>query len=193
MAGRVDVAGYDEAMARSARTTLSEHEFLRLPESLDRIELLDGEVVVSPSPTFLHQEIIGRLGFALRAWAAGQGGPLTIGHAPLDVRFAPGRILQPDLFLIFERIPLGHQGPLDRIPALCIEVLSRNASYDRFTKRLIYAEAGVAELWTVEPGYYVERWNGDALRTVTKLERTLVSELLPGFELELDELFSGMR
>jgi hypothetical protein len=37
---------------------VSEKEFLDLPESTDKIELVDGEVVVSPSPTYWHQEIL---------------------------------------------------------------------------------------------------------------------------------------
>jgi Uma2 family endonuclease len=76
-----------------------------------------------------------------------------VGQAPLDVRFGHGRILQPDVFVLFDRIPFDHEGPLDRVPELCIEVRSSRPSYDRLTKRTIYADAGVRELWTVEPGY----------------------------------------
>src|SRR5438093_12956488 len=74
------------------RALVSEAEFLRLPESTAKIELLDGEVVVSPSPSYGHQEIVGRIVVALRAWAGRRKRPITVGQAPLDVRFAPGRI-----------------------------------------------------------------------------------------------------
>jgi Uma2 family endonuclease len=93
------------------------------------------------------------------------------------------------LFLLFAHVPFDHEGPLTRVPELCIEVLSARPSYDRFTKRLIYAEAGVKELWTVEPGYYVEAWTGDGLRHVVKVDDTLTSALLPGFSLDLESLF----
>jgi Uma2 family endonuclease len=112
-----------------------------------------------------------------------------VGLSPLDVRFAAGRILQPDLFVLFARIPADHEGPITQIPELCIEVLSSRASYDRLTKRVVYAEAGVRELWTVQPGYYVERWSGERLSQLTKLERTLESELLPELVIELATLF----
>ncbi len=169
---------------------VSEEEFLRLPETLDKVELIDGEVVVSPSPSFYHQEVIGRLSAVLRAWAVRQPKKATIGQAPMDVRFAPGRILQPDLFVLFERVPLDHEGPIERIPELCIEVLSARPSYDRFAKRIVYAEAGVTELWTIEPGYFVERWTGEGLRQLEKLEHCVESPLLPGLRIDLGDLFA---
>jgi Uma2 family endonuclease len=52
---------------------VSEQEFLSLPETMERIELLDGEVIVSPSPTPWHQELLRRLVVALSAWAAEPG------------------------------------------------------------------------------------------------------------------------
>ncbi len=176
-------------MARPALAFVSEEEFLSLPETLDKVELIDGEVVVSPSPNYFHQEVVGRLAVMLRDWSKTQSQAITIGQAPLDVRFAPGRILQPDLFVLFARISIEHEGPLDLIPELCIEVLSSRPNYDRLTKRLVYAEAGVRELWTIEPGHYVERWTGDGLRQMLKLEDQVASSLLPGFAADLQTLF----
>jgi Uma2 family endonuclease len=83
-------------------TFVSEAEFLSLPETLDKVELIDGEIIVSPSPTFWHQELLRRIVYALGSWAGGQPGPVTVGQAPLDIRFGSGRILQPDAFVLFE-------------------------------------------------------------------------------------------
>jgi Uma2 family endonuclease len=176
-------------MARPARAFVTEEDFLALPETVDKVELIDGEVMVAPSPSFYHQEVVGRLSAALRHWAAGRGAPVTVGQAPLDVRFAPGRILQPDVFVLFDRIAVDHQGPIERVPELCVEVLSGRPSYDRFTKRVIYADAGVRELWTVEPGHFVEQWTGAGLRDVSTVDATLETSLLPGFSMELAVLF----
>ena len=170
---------------------LSEKDFLALPESTDKIELVDGEVVVSPSPTYWHQEILMRLVGALRTWAAKQKRQVTVGQAPLDVRFAPGRILQPDAFVLFARVPRGHTGPIDKVPALCVEVLSDDHLHDRVTKRLLYAAAGVAEYWIVEPAGVLERWSGAGLARAEKLRDRLTSPLLPGFPLDLRRLFSA--
>jgi Uma2 family endonuclease len=88
-------------------------------------------------------------------------------------------------------IPLRHEGPINRVPELCSEIVSPSKpTYDRFSKRLIYAEAGVQELWTIEPGYYVERSRGGNLREVEKLESTVESPLLPGLKIDLGELFA---
>ena len=124
---------------------VSEAEFLSLPESNQKAELVDGEVIVSPSPSYWHQEILARIVGALRDWARAQAEPLTVAQAPLDVRFASGRILQPDAMVFFARISRDQQGPIDRIPEICVEVLSSDRAYDRITNRLLYAAAGVGE------------------------------------------------
>jgi Uma2 family endonuclease len=170
-------------------TLVSEEEFLALPESMERVELLDGEVIVSPSPSVWHQELLARLAHALRSWADGHSGSLFIGQAPLDVRFAPGRILQPDLFVTLDKVELDHQGPLELVPDLCVEVLSTNRAFDRLTKRLVYGEAGVRELWLIEPSGVVERWSGQGLGEAEVLATSLTTPLLSGFEIELAALF----
>jgi Uma2 family endonuclease len=172
------------------RALVSEREFLRLPESTGKIELVDGEMVAAPSPGYWHQEILVRLVAALRAWARKQQRAVTVGQAPLDVRFAPGRILQPDAFVLFARVPRRHEGPIDRIPELCVEVLSRDRVHDRVTKRLLYAAAGVSEYWVVEPAGLVERWSGPDLARGVEVRRRLTTRLLPGFTLDLRRLFA---
>lgn len=176
-------------MQAARRRLVSEDEFLRLPESNERVELLDGEVVVSPSPTGWHQELVGRLYVAIKSWAEGRESPVFVGLGPYDVRFAPGRILQPDLFVALTSPPFDAPGPLDRVPELVAEVLSPNAAYDRVTKRLIYGAAGVAEYWVVEPSGLVERWRGDGLGEADELVESLETPLLPGFALDLRRLF----
>jgi len=127
---------------------------------------------------------------ALRNWAASQPRSVTVGQAPMDIRFAPGRILQPDAFVILEPVELRHAGPIERVPELCIEVLSMNRVYDRVTKRAVYADAGVREYWVIEAARYVERWTGPRLTQREEVEGALTSPLLPGFELNVEELFA---
>lgn len=175
-------------MSSPAPRLVSEEEFLSLPESTEKVELLDGEVILSPSPTYRHQWILRQVVRALEDWASTQPRDVTVAMAPLDVRFAAGRILQPDAFVLFSRIASDHVGPIDEIPALCIEVLSANRAYDRMTKRLVYAEAGVAELWTIAVDGTVERWCGERLATCETIDRRLTSTLLPDFEFDIDRL-----
>src|SRR5262245_38231764 len=125
-------------MSVGAKSHVSEAEFLSLPESLERVELIDGEVIVSPSPLFWHQAVLRRLLLALGTWAKGRSS-VTVAQAPLDVRFAPDRILQPDAMVFLAHLDREQAGPIDRVPEICVEVLSSNRAYDRVTKRFIYA------------------------------------------------------
>lgn len=171
-------------------TLVSESEFLSLPPSMERIELIDGEVIVSPPPGPWHQELLARIVVALRSWAATQARPVFVGLAPLDVRFGSNRILQPDAFVILDVVPLDGCGPIERVPEVCVEVLSSNRAYDRLTKRQVYAAAGVREYWVVEPSGVIERWHGEGLNEAEELTDRLTSALLPGFSLALGPLFT---
>ncbi len=170
-------------------TLVSEAEFLRLPPSMERVELIDGELIMSPSPGPWHQELLARIVVALRGWAGAQPRTVFVGLAPLDVRFGASRILQPDAFLILDAVPLDAAGPIERVPELCVEVLSTNRAYDRLTKRQVYAAAGVREYWVVEPSGVIERWYGEGLNEAEELSNQLTSALLPGFTLSLEQLF----
>ncbi len=126
---------------------VSEESFLAGPETTQQVELLDGEVIVSPSPNLAHQHIVGGLFLALKTWQKANP-KATIGLSPLDLRIAPNRILQPDLFVICDAI--AETMPITAVPELIIEVLSSNRSYDRLAKRFVYEEAGVHEYWMVD-------------------------------------------
>jgi Uma2 family endonuclease len=81
--------------------------------------------------------------------------------------------------------------PIQRIPELCIEVLSNNRTYDRVTKRFMYAEAGVAEYWIVDPAGIIERRSGPGLARRQDVGGWLTSELLSGFEIDVGELLDA--
>ena len=170
---------------------VTESEFLSLPESMERTELIDGEVIVAPAPPVLHQEILSRIVYRLRTWARAQSEPVYVGQSPIDVRLAADRIVQPDAFVVLGAVPLDHQGPLDLTPDLCVEVLSGNRIHDRVTKRFLYGAAGVREYWLVDPQGVVERCTGPELTMVEVVEDTLASDLLPGLSIQIAELVAG--
>ena len=168
------------------RLRLTEAEFLALPETSDHVELVDGEVVIMPGPSLLHQEILFALVYALQGWARAHPPARAIG-APLDVRMGSGRILQPDAMLWRDGVD-ADDAPIATVPTLCVEVLSKNGTYDRIAKRLLYAEAGVAEYWIVDPmTRSVEVVRG--LETVASVTGSLRSAELPGFTLDLSTIF----
>lgn len=181
-------ACWAQHMAPLARAPVTEAEFLALPVTTQPMELLDGEVVMPPSPTFEHQEIVRRVVVALSRWLEQSGAVATVGVSPLDVRFGPSRVLQPEVFVILDRVAPSHVGPITRIPDSCVEVLSSDRVYDRVTKRLVYADAGVRELWTVEASGAVERWWGARLAESELVTGRLTTPLLAGFQLDVATL-----
>ena len=120
-----------------------------LPES-PRTELIYGSLYVSPSPSPLHQIVLGSLFEHLRAIARSTRGVALL--APLDVAFAEHTVVQPDiLYYSPERRPRLDQR-ITSPPDLVIEVLSPGSHRrDRGDKLRVYAEFGVREYWLVDP------------------------------------------
>ncbi len=171
-------------------------DYLRLPRDGWQYEVIDGRLIMVPAPMPIHQQVIIRLGAALFDFLRRH--PLgEIFPAPTDV-LVPGRAepVQPDLvFVAAERLNIVTKRAIEGAPDLAIEVLSPTTWLDdRRTKFALYAEIGVKEYWIVDPdertvevfalqeGRYglVNRYGSD---------ETLRSDLLPGFEVVVGELF----
>ncbi len=117
-----------------------------------KYEIFDGELVVSPSPTFGHQEIVKYLFLALVEQVEKRG-LATVHFAPLDVILSRTRVVQPDLLVIGsqQREIIALHG-LIGAPMLVVEVVSpSNAAHDRVRKRRFYARGGMLEYWIVDP------------------------------------------
>jgi Uma2 family endonuclease len=163
---------------------ISEEEFLSGPETMQHVELLDGEVIVSPSPTIAHQQVVRRLLRLLEEWVDVRP-PAFLGLSPLDLRIAPYRILQPDLFVICDAIAATM--PINAVPELIIEVLSSNRSYDRLAKRFVYEQAGVHEYWMVDIDHRcIEVVVAGELRAETQTVRSVA---LDGLVIDVAALF----
>lgn len=179
-------------MLAEPRVLWSEDAFLARPDSLARAELLDGELVVTPSPTLGHQRVAVRLVASLEVWRERDGFPGEIAMAPLDVVFGPDLVLQPDVVVFPRRDSLPLSGEVREVPLICVEVLSPSTrGYDRITKRTRYANAGVGELWCVDPQGDVERWHGPGLAAHEVVVGVLTTPLLPGFTIDVAALRVG--
>ena len=130
------------------------------PEPVPRYELIDGELLVTPSPTSLHQRLVLEIAVQLRTYVRLHGlGEVRI--SPSDLRPIRDALLQPDLFVIpaieGRRAPL--EDPVTRV-LVAVEVLSpSSARYDKVIKRRLYQKIGLSEYWLVDPdARTVERW-----------------------------------
>jgi Uma2 family endonuclease len=118
----------------------------------ERLELIEGEIVVTPSPRPMHQLIQHRLDVLLDRAVVETGLGIVL-TAPLDVFFEKHSIFQPDLVaLLHERVYRFGSDYIEGAPSFAIEITSPSSgSRDRGQKRDLYARFGVLEYWVVEP------------------------------------------
>lgn len=126
-------------------------EFARLPEDGNRYEVIAGELYMTPAPRPTHQQV----GFTLARRLADFVDQHRLGWvlpAPVDVLFAEGDYLEPDIvFVRRERQAIITDRGIEGAPDLVVEVLSTStASRDRGLKRERYALYGVPQYWVVD-------------------------------------------
>ena len=128
-------------------------DYINLPESEEkRYELIAGELLLLPSPTPIHQDIVGRLFRILYEHVqARKLGTVLI--SPLDVVLSDKDVLQPDiLYISRNREGIITEQNIRGAPDLVVEVLSPGtADRDRTLKRARYLKFGVREYWIVDP------------------------------------------
>lgn len=116
-----------------------------LPDDGHRQELIDGLLVVTPSPSRDHQRLSGRL---QRRLAELVPAGLEVLAAPLDVELARDTVVQPDLIVA----TLPGPGEASVSPILVIEILSPSTRlYDLNLKKSRYEAARIAHYWVIEP------------------------------------------
>jgi Uma2 family endonuclease len=70
-----------------------------LPDDGNRYELVDGELLVRPASSLLHQRVLAALFEILRPYVQAIGGHEAL-FAPAAITFSVRRELQPDLFVM---------------------------------------------------------------------------------------------
>jgi Uma2 family endonuclease len=158
-------------------------------------ELIDGEIVMSPSPTRVHQHISRILSVELEIYIRAHGTGVMY-FAPIDVHLSRQYVFQPDIIYVSRERALDILGDVVRgAPDLVIEILSPSTGYyDLTKKRDAYERFGVKEYWIVDP----ERKRVEVLvlkdgtyrsdQTITT-DGTARSVLLEGFAVDVAPLF----
>lgn len=73
-------------------------EYARFPDDGNRYEVIDGEVLVTPSASPMHQEVVARVLIALREYVVRYS--LGIVLPAVDVLFSTGHSLRPDIVFV---------------------------------------------------------------------------------------------
>ena len=116
-----------------------------------RLELVDGEIIVSPSPRPRHSYTAIALSVVLYSHIrARRLGRL---YSDVDTIFGPHDVRRPDLaFFAKNRLHLVGESAMQGSPDLCIEILSPSSiRTDRKDKFKQYEKAKVPHYWIVDP------------------------------------------
>lgn len=157
----------------------TEEEYLALGETVDRVELFDGSLLVSPAPTIRHQLLLRNLMYVLRSPAHAAG--LRI-YPEINLRLRKDRIPIPDLVLTTPIDPTQLVVNASSAVLVCEITSPSNAATDRVLKMNHYAEAGIPWYLIIDP---------DSLTlTLYRLESKQYREYAtgkPGMPLRMDE------
>ena len=166
------------------------------PDDDKRYEVIDGELFVTPSPSWGHQRGLGQLYLRLGNWVY-QHGLGEIVPAPLGVVLAVDTGVEPDLVYVSrERRGLISDRGIEGAPDLVVEVLSPSTrARDRGIKMRRYAAAGVPHYWLLDPVTgalepYRLRGQTYELLEVYGPGSIYRPELFPGLEIAIADLWA---
>ena len=184
-------------MATITRLTYADLEAIPQEGEGDQHELIDGELIVTPSPFPDHQEVSSNIAHALER-VVRENNLGRVYAAPTDIRLTPDNVLIPDIFFVArERLHIVGPRTIDAAPDLVVEILAPGTRRrDLTVKRNLYAQFGVREYWVVDPDD----------RTVIVFERVgrmyqpappladgaIQSRVLPALKLTLEAVFEGV-
>ncbi len=171
------------------------NDYMTTPDD-KRYQLLDGELILAPSPTMNHQTIALRLATMLHQFvlehSLGQ-----VWFAPLDVVLSNYDVVQPDiLFVSNERANIITEANIQGAPDLVVEILSPGtAQYDRGYKRTLYSRHGVREYWLVDPDaktveILTESDEGFTVTATYHRGEALFSVLLEELSVDINQIFA---
>jgi len=165
----------------TASPRFSRADYELLPEGFPA-QLIDGCLVKEPSPSYGHQWVLGRIYRALALLVGDRAVP-----APIDVGLDDWNVFQPDV-VVLSGVPDASRHDVG-VPLLAVEVLSSGtARLDRAAKLPHLLQAGVAEVWLVDPASgSIEVHAPTGVRIARGADR-IASAVVAGFGLVPQEL-----
>jgi Uma2 family endonuclease len=179
---------------RSQRRPLSAEDLQTLPDDGNRYEIIEGQLIGSPSPSYRHQRASLKLGNALDTFLTDTGVGQAVA-APMDVYLSENDVVQPDLLVeLNEHVDIIQERGAMGAPDLVIEILSPSSyANDSLRKSKLYEQHGVREYWIVNlenQMVSVQTLDGDRFAITGGYSRDdiLTSAVLEGFDLALSAL-----
>ena len=169
-------------------------DYQQLPEGTP-YELINGHLVMSPSPSVQHQRLVRRLSRILEEHIqAHESGEVLF--APIDVHLSDDTVVQPDILYVSPgRADRIEEREINGAPDLIIEVASPSTSHlDAFDKKQLYEAHDVREYWIVDPDtetveVYLNTDDGFRQHARAVRDGQASSALLNGFAVQLGTLF----
>lgn len=169
-------------------------DYLKTPDD-ERYELIEGELLMTPSPMPYYQKVSRELEFELLKFVK-ENDIGEVFDAPCDVVLNNENVVQPDIFFILkDRLNIIGEKNIQGAPDLVIEIVSENTVYrDLIQKKRLYANFGVKEFWLVIPKERIVEvytlMEGDyELFKKYKEGGNLESTPLKGLKIDLKKLF----
>lgn len=140
-------------MPATGTIKMTAKQFLELGEDPPgvRLELADGEIIVSPSPIPEHSHVDRELTFILMGHIKARKLGKLFGD--VDTIFGVHDVRRPDLlYFSKDRLHLIGKKAMEGPPDLCVEILGpTSGAMDRQKKFKLYQDGGVANYWIVDP------------------------------------------
>ena len=140
-------------MASLPKTTLVTYEeWLRMPESEGREEVVNGEIITMPPAKSTHAVIVGNLVWDFTAHPDRAQHHVLAGSFGVVIRKYPLSCRTPDVAIYHREAEIIMDGYYHSAPELVIEVLSPSETRCMTADKLPdYSAIGVPEAWVVSP------------------------------------------
>jgi Uma2 family endonuclease len=168
-------------------------EYYRLDDD-QRHEIIDGNLLMAPSPDMWHQSWVGDLYTVVRNQVQRHKlGKVFV--APFDVVLDSENTVQPDLiFVATANLDIIKPRAIFGTPDLLVELISPSSvRRDRYDKKELYARFGVKEYWIGDPANksleILSLKDGRyELHCAAEVQGKLTSLVLAGLEFDLTEI-----
>jgi Uma2 family endonuclease len=179
----------------ATKTLLTAEEYRRIPDR-GPSELVRGEVIEMSPPSYRHGVVCVNVSVALKLWARSRNAGSVAGNdAGVMTERNPDTVRGADVqFISRARLPGGYpdEGYPAVPPDLAVEVISPSDRWTEVVQKVDeYLEAGVLEVWLVEPqNEFVEVYRADQPPVRFEGDELLTSEkVLPGFQCVVRDFF----